>query len=251
MSPLRTAAMAFALHALVGLVTLVTLVTPGVARACGGSGPGGTGMCTLPTGGPREARRDEVRVGTSLAVTDTTILFGGGRRADMKRTAAFASLALPVTKAMAFEASLGGFLAGELRTPAGRVELGPGLVTALGLAVRAVDGKGSAPLVLVSATLSSTQARGDDARHVQAYDLRATVMVGKTVLDVLTPYVLGRAFGGPVWFRWDDGTRVQGTDLYKYQVGAGLSLALRPVDLFVEAAPLGERNLAAGLGVRF
>ncbi len=202
--------------------------------------PSGSASPTLP-----------LRLGASLATTSTTLLFGEGRRADMRRTAVFATFALPLTAKMAFETSVGGFVAGELRTPMRRVELGPGLVTALGLSVRAVDGAGAAPLVLVSATLSSTYARGEDARNVEAYDLRATVLVGKTIAGTVTPYLLGRGFGGPVWFRWDDGTRVRGTDLYKYQLGAGLSVTVRGVDAFVEGAPLGERNLAAGLGVRF
>jgi hypothetical protein len=227
----------------------VSFVSPRAAHACGGSGPGGTGMCAMPTHSARSLALP-IRVGASFALTDTTILFGRGRRADMTRTAAFGTFALPVAPRMAFETSVGGFLDGELRTPASKVRLGPGLVTALGLSVRAVDGAGASPLVVASATLSSTYARGEASRNIEAYDLRATVMIGKTLGGVLTPYALGRAFGGPVWFRWDDGARAQGTDLYKYQVGAGLSVALRRVDAFVEAVPLGERSLSAGLGLR-
>ncbi len=216
------------------------------AAACGGSGPGGTGMCAL---SEHEARLP-VRVGASVGLTDTTILFGEGRRAAMKRTAVFGSFAMPVAPRLSFEAALGGLASGELRTPTRAVALGPGLVTALGLTVRAVEGRGRAPLVVVSGTFSSSFVRGEDARNVEAYDLRATVMVGKTIAEVVTPYALGRGFGGPIWFRWDDGARVQGTDLYKYQLGAGISVATRHVDLFVEGAPLGERTFAAGLGLR-
>lgn len=205
-------------------------------------------MCAMPTSASRGS--PPVRLGASLAVTDTTILFGRGRRADMTRTAAFGTFAIPVTPRIAFESSVGGFAFGELRTPASTVRLGPGLVTALGLTVRAVDGTGASPLVLASATLSSTYARGEASRNIEAYDLRATLMVGKTVGGVLTPYALARAFGGPIWFRWDDGERAQGTDLYKYQVGAGMSVAHRGVDAFVEAVPFGERSVAAGLGLR-
>lgn len=231
---------------LLAAVVVAVAGLPREAAACGGSGPGGTGMCAL----GEHRTQPPMRVGASVALTDTTILFGEGRRAGMTRTAVFGSFAMPVAPRLSFEASLGGFASGELRTPVRAVGLGPGLVTALGLTVRAVEGRGAAPLVVVSGTFSSSFVRGEEARHVEAYDLRATVMVGKTIAEVVTPYVLGRGFGGPIWFRWDDGERVQGTDLYKYQLGAGVSVATRYVDLFVEGAPLGERTFAAGLGVR-
>ena len=239
------------LRTLLAAVLLPMSTWAPVAAACGGSGPGGTGMCALSS---RKDAPPPLRASAGLSLTDTTILFGEGRRAGMTRTAGFATLSVPVAPRMAFETALGGFASGALRTPAGRISLGPGLVTALGLTVRALDGKGSSPLVLVGATLSGTFVRGEDARasrDLEAYDLRATVMIGKTLAGVVTPYALGRAFGGPVWTRWDDGTRVRGTDLYKYQLGAGVSAALPGFDAFLEGAPLGERNLSAGVGVRF
>lgn len=234
------------------LVLACGVVSATPAWACGGSGPGGTGMCTLDLGGKGDAPElPAPRVSTSVGLTDTTILFGDGRRAAMKRAAIFGTFALPVGPRLAFESSVGGFAAGELRTPARKVSLGPGVVTALGLSVRAVDGQGSRPLVVVGATLSATYAQGDRPdRNTEAYDLRATVMVGKTLWRAFTPYALGRVFGGPIWFHWDDGSLVRGTDLYKYQLGAGLSLSFAPVDVFAEVTPLGERTLAAGLGFR-
>ena len=68
----------------------------------------------------------------------------------------------------------------------------------------------------------------------------------------LVPYVALRAFGGPIFHRYG-GEAVTGTDLYKYQVAGGLSLALpsRVVDAFVEGVPVGESGLSAGLGTTF
>ncbi|MDB4940658.1 MAG: uncharacterized protein JWP97_192 [Labilithrix sp.] len=85
-----------------------------------------------------------------------------------------------------------------------------------------------------------------------AGDLRAGVIVGKTFGDVLTPYVTGRVFGGPIYWHLD-GASVTGTDLYKYQAGGGVSLALlrRRLDVFAEGIALGERGFAAGLGTTF
>jgi hypothetical protein len=85
-----------------------------------------------------------------------------------------------------------------------------------------------------------------------AFDLRAGAIAGKTIAGVFTPYVTARAFGGPVSWRFD-GDAVTGTDLYKYQLGGGLSLALfdRKLDVFAEGIALGERGFAAGVGTSF
>ena len=216
------------------------------AEACGGSGPGGTGVCDL-SSGPRRSPR----LGASIVATDTTILFGQGRRAESTRLVAFASLALPISRTLTFESSLGGVLGGELRTPGANNRLGPGLATAFGLSYRAVDGAGARPLVVLGVTGSTTATQTRDAaRPYEAYDVRVSGLLGKTLFGVFTPYALARAFGGPALYRWDDGARVTGTDLYKYQLGAGAGLRLGPVDVFVEGAALGERALAFGLGIR-
>lgn len=187
-----------------------------------------------------------------MVATDTTMLFGSGRRAEMQRAAAFATLGLPLSRRVTFEASLGATLGTTLKTNAGTThELGPGAASALGITARALSEEGLAPFVIVGLTLSSGTASGKGAAGFSAYDLRASVIVGKTFAEVVTPYVLARGFGGPAFWRWDDGARVQGTDLHKFQIGAGLSVAAGPVDLFAEGVPLGERSLAGGAGIRF
>lgn len=215
------------------------------AVACGGSGPGGTGGCELVL--PGQTKRLAPRLTASAVATDTTLLFGEGRRADMQRALVFVALSVPLSNRLAFQGSVGGFVAGHLRTPARTTSLGPGAATSLGVSVRAVDGEGAAPLVIASLAASGTYAAADaSARHFEAYDLRATGLVGKTIANRVTPYLLGRVFGGPAFWRWDDGARVQGTDLYKFQLGAGASAKLGPIDLFAEVTPLGERAIALG-----
>jgi hypothetical protein len=84
-----------------------------------------------------------------------------------------------------------------------------------------------------------------------AFDLRLGAVVGTTFFDRLSPYALGRVFGGPVYWRYQ-GAAVTGTDTHHYQLGAGLALMLaRRLDIFAEAVPLGERSLSAGASVSF
>ena len=84
-----------------------------------------------------------------------------------------------------------------------------------------------------------------------AFDLRVGAAVGTTLWKVLVPYVLGRGFGGPVYWRYQ-GASIVGTDDHHWQVGAGLSLLVaRKVDVFVEGVPLGELGVTAGAGLSF
>ena len=74
-------------------------------------------------------------------------------------------------------------------------------------------------------------------------------VVGIPIARVVTPYVVARAFGGPIAWRIDTASKT-GTDAYHVQLGGGVSaLLFRRVDLFVEGIPLGERGVSAGLGV--
>jgi hypothetical protein len=79
-----------------------------------------------------------------------------------------------------------------------------------------------------------------------ATDLRLGVMAGRR-LGIVSPYVLARGFGGPVW--WSvDGEDVTGTDTHKYQLGAGASVTLRSgLALLVDVAALGERSASLGM----
>jgi hypothetical protein len=81
--------------------------------------------------------------------------------------------------------------------------------------------------------------------------LRGGVAVGTTFWDIFTPYVVGRAFGGPIHWRYQT-QAIIGTDDHHWQVGAGFSIRVaRRVDLFAEGVPLGELGVTAGAGVSF
>jgi hypothetical protein len=242
---------------------------PRTAHACGAAYPGGPVMCDFPgkDGGATEGV-PIARLSASYAFTSTTLLFGNGRRADLRRHAIFGSVQVPLTRSgkLSMQFGAGGIAGGELVHGAAHDSIGPGFSAFAGVAGRVVDGRGALPFVQLTATLSATHAltRTDDrgtrtdggtspgSPRFTAFDVRAGVIAGRTIGDVFTPYVTARAFGGPIAWRFD-GEAVTGTDLYKYQLGGGLSLALldRRLDVFAEGIALGERGLAAGIGTTF
>ena len=97
----------------------------------------------------------------------------------------------------------------------------------------------------------SGNAGAADNVSYEAFDLRVGALVGTTIFEVLSPYAVGRAFGGPVFWRYQ-GASVTGTDAHHFQVGGGVTLLVaRRVSLFAEGIPLGERAAAAGGAVAF
>lgn len=196
-----------------------------------------------------------LRLGASYGYSNTTILFGGGRRAASERHTAFALLETRLSKIATLHVGAGPVLGGTLTTPGTRHVVSPGFVAALGAGVRVVDGQDARPLVTLTGTFSYLATTTHDERDTavtgyRAGDFRLGALVGKTVWDTVTPYATARVFGGPIFWRFE-GQRAQGTDLYKYQLGAGLAvMAARRVDLFAEGIFVGERGFVAGAGVR-
>ena len=74
--------------------------------------------------------------------------------------------------------------------------------------------------------------------------------VGKTIAHVVTPYLLARAFGLPILWRYQDASTI-GTDAYHYQLGAGVVVRVGAFDIDVEGVPLGERAIVGGGGYAF
>ena len=80
---------------------------------------------------------------------------------------------------------------------------------------------------------------------------RLAVVVGRTFLDVFSPYLAARVFGGPVFWTARGNGEV-GTDWYHYQFALGFVVTLPAgLDVYAECAPLGERRCAGGAGVSF
>jgi hypothetical protein len=150
-----------------------------------------------------------------------------------------------------WQASAGAGFSGELRMPNGTHRFSAGPTAAVGVGYRLLSGMPFLALTAVlSASTSRTQHELQAARYT-AFDLRLGAAFGATFFDALSPYALARVFGGPVFWRYED-KPVTGTDVYHFQLGAGLAWRIAErVDAFIEGVPLGERALVGGVSASF
>lgn len=149
----------------------------------------------------------------------------------------------------------GAVVDGNLRARGVGHDVRPGWIASVSGSWTAIAERPSSPFLSLSVALgasgarTATQGRGDAS--FLAMDARLAVVVGKTLWRVWVPYVVGRAFGGPVW--WEiDGEDANGGDRHHYQVGLGsLLVCPRGFDVLVEWVPFGARGFTAGLGMAF
>lgn len=211
-------------------------------------GPTGLRYCS----GDDDAR--DFRAGLAGGYVETRLVFGAAEGSLVKE-AVTVSLDRRIGERWTVGGSLGSTLAGSFRIGGTRFSLSPGPLAAFVTTLRAVDEGEVAPFVLftsaVSTSLSWTAPPADDAsQSMLALDVQVGVAAGKTIAHVLSPYALARAFGGPVFWRYQ-GSSVIGTDAYHYQVGGGLALRLGAFDVVAEGVPLGEKALVGGVGLAF
>lgn len=198
------------------------------------------------------------RLGVNDGAFNSTLLFGAARL-DVWEQAVLASLQYRASDRWTLQASAGAIVTGALSSGNVSHRMRPGWLYGLAASYRVLDGTGWLPFVLVSASFSAsgTATEASDApgsgHHASlvSVDASAVLTVGKTFLRALSPYVVGRVFGGPVFWQ-GEGAQRTGTDAYHYQAGLGLSVAvLQRFDAFIEFAPLGERRVSAGAGLAF
>jgi hypothetical protein len=240
-----------------GLTWAVAALASPDVHACGVSTADGASFCSLAE--HAEQTRPRWQLGASGSYTSTTIDFTGGLRSDETRRSVVASVAYQPWRRTTFQLAAGGTLGGQLTTPTGKVDFSDGPTAAVGAAWRVVDG--ARPFVILTSNLSfsaasthstasGTSGAGPEVSY-EAFDLRVGALVGTTILEVLSPYAVGRAFGGPVYWRYQ-GADVRGTDAHHFQVGGGVNLLVaRRLSFFAEGIPLGERSVAAGGAVAF
>ena len=235
------------------LVLVLVLAGAGFARpasACGITAGGAAGVTSCSLEEHDEAVRRKWHLGSSYSFSSTGLRFEGGRRFVQERHASLVTLELRHSRRTTWVVGAGAFLGGHLRTETARHDFDPGLVAVAGGSWRALEVGRSGPFLLLTGQLSYAWAQNLGAAY-QAIDLRAGAVLAATFWRMLTPYALARAFGGPVYWRYQ-GAAIAGTDDHHYQLGAGLALLLwKRVDLFAEAVPLGERGLVAGAGLSF
>ncbi|MFT7580353.1 MAG: hypothetical protein ACI9MR_002022 [Myxococcota bacterium] len=206
-----------------------------------------------------------VGVGVAYGFADTELGFSE-TRFQLSQQAVAVSGSYQVSERWILRASAGAMLDGELTgTVAGEsrvFDLNAGPSFSLGAATQ-VLGENDANLILslsfsAGVTLATTTALdaggnslGGSEQDYTAVDLRFGALLGVTLFDRWTPFLLARAFGGPVSWNFDDVGGRTGTDTTHVQLGVGSALTLVPgVSLFVEGVFFGERGVATGFEIR-
>jgi hypothetical protein len=206
-------------------------------------------------GADGDQRPRSFRVGVDGGGARTTIRFSNGPDADLRQVSTMAQLEWLVRPRVTIFASGGALLGGTVRADGVEYQLRPGWLASAGVAWLALSETARRPFVSASAMVGYLAAHTRlDAVSAEvpwsAGDVRVGVTVGKS-LGPARPYLVGRAFGGPVNWRVA-GQSITGNDSHHYQIGAGVAFSLPAYfDFSIEAAPLGEQGLAAGLGYRF
>lgn len=193
------------------------------------------------------------RTSVTGAFTRSYLLFDGEDDATFNRWAVVAASDLFVGK---FTVTLGAgaLFAGRLDTPEGTWQMDQGWLAAAGLSWRVLDGAGSLPYIVLSASLGGAGAstRLDEQRgDYYGLDFRFGATLGKTFAGWFSPYASLRAFGGPIFWFVEDELR-WGTDKFHFQGALGTVFILpEGFDLFVEAQPGAEMGGLAGVGWRY
>jgi hypothetical protein len=167
---------------------------------------------------------------------------------------AFAGYATPAGSSV--RASLGVLVGGSLDGDAtvGTHDLGRGIVGALGVAHQWPIGDGlwfvtGSASISVAAASTHEAGASDDPRFV-AGDARIGATAGRTFGKTVAPYVLARAFGGPVWWTIG-GMDTTGGDTRHFQLGGGLSVATTfGLTVVVDLSVLGEQAASLGVSMR-
>jgi hypothetical protein len=190
------------------------------------------------------------RVGVSGAYSDTRLVFssgGGSVDASFAKYALMASVDRRLGDRWTVGGGVGTTVTGDIDVNGVTSTVSPGPVGAITTSFRPLDEGTVRPFVLLSASMAASLSWAASS-SLTAFDVRLGVAAGKTIADVVTPYVLARAFGGPVF--WSiAGASATGTDAYHYQLGGGVSVRFGRVDLMAEGVPLGERAVVVGAGL--
>ena len=175
----------------------------------------------------------------------TTIRFSG-RDVDFDERTLQASLDYRVLQTVGISFGVGAILDGNLRFNNMDFDIKAGVAGTVAVSWLALPEAEVRPFLLVGVGFGASTTEAGDER-LTALDLRGSVVIGKTFFDTLTPYLVGRVFGGPV--KWTiAGASVTGGDTHHYTVGVGATLRISGLDVFAEVLPLGERALNVGLG---
>lgn len=150
-------------------------------------------------------------------------------------------------------AAIGMLLDGDLEGAGRTHDIGPGVVAAASVAKQWAFGDWFVIGTFgVGASRTETVEDRPGAAHQSliATDLfRLGGTAGRT-FGMLSPYLLARGFGGPVFWSLDD-EDVRGSDIHHFQLGGGASLTTASgLSILVDVAALGERSVSLGMAFR-
>ena len=227
------------------------------AFACGASSGGVAGLSACSLDEHEEEVRPKWHAGLGFSYTSTALHFDDGSHFDQTRYAALASLEARPFPKLSLQFGAGPVFGGTLDSGGEHFTSSAGVLLSMAASYRFVDPKGARPFVLGTFGLSfatvqmSADGPSEQSELYDAWDARVGAVVGWSIANVVSPYVLARGFGGPIYWK-HQGQDVTGTDVHHYQLGAGIGIAIgKRGDLFVEGSPLGEQNVSAGVGLSF
>jgi hypothetical protein len=232
---------------------LIELFGSRAAHACGASTGGVAGLSACSVDEHEEQIRSKWHVGASYSYTSTGIRFDDVRPDEIRHNV-LATLESSPFPQLSVQVGVGAILGGSLSVPGAKFQIDPGALLVVGGSYRFIDAKGARPFVLATLglTMSASQTTQEGASNTQAlynaFDARAGGVVGWNIARLISPYAVVRAFGGPVYWTYQNQSTT-GTDVHHFQIGAGAGIALgKHFDLFVEGVPLGEVGVSAGIG---
>lgn len=190
----------------------------------------------------------ESRVGLSFGAFQSRLIFPERGTLTLEEAAVGASFERKMSKTVTFQVNGGGIA--YARIGARKLQ---GAFAGFGVSWSLRDEKRLLPFVMVGVSVAASLAvpaqGGDDS--LAALDVRGSLTAGYTFFQRLTPYAVVRLFGGPAVLS-ERGRSLVGTDLYHFQLGAGLVLGLPGgFDVSAEIVPLGEQRVSAGVGYSF
>jgi hypothetical protein len=205
--------------------------------------------CTLDAGEPAGWR-----VAAAYGWLASSLEFGDGPRVDFSERSLLASASRQFPGGFTVQVGAGAVLGGSFDAPGAPAEVLPGPIFQAQASWLALDGRGAAPFLALTAGLSGswTRTRGASGEAaLSALDLSLSASAGKAIAGVVAPYLGIKVFGGPVSWTWA-GRPVTGTDAHHYQVAIGVAAALPwGLDLLAEGSPLGERSATISAGWAF
>jgi hypothetical protein len=223
--------------------------------ACGVSGGGSPGICTIEE---HEASLRKWRIGAAYTHTVTRIQYSDNTERANERNGVVVTLDRQLSNRVVFQAAAGALLYGTIKMPGVERTMTPGALLAASLAWRVLDMDGDGtPFLILTGTFAGfvggTKGTNVPSGSYEAFDLRIGAVFG-TVIPIgkasLRPYGVVRLFGGPII--WSEGSStITGTDAYKHQLGGGATFVWKRLDVFVEGIAIGERAMAGGLGISF